>query len=143
MSMLVDSHCHLDLIDPTLERVDTLLAQAAAVGVGHFLCVSVTLENAPTVRDLAARYPQVSASVGVHPNHLEVFDYWKNTLGRKIFFHPCGDWSDRFDLVMEENPTAEAIARLIYEFTKSQGFPLTRVRLWETETSYATYDGER
>ena len=46
-------------------------------------------------------------------------------------------------LVMEENPTAEAIARLIYEFTKSQGFPLTRVRLWETETSYATYDGER
>jgi Tat protein secretion system quality control protein TatD with DNase activity len=26
--MLVDSHCHLDLIDPTLERVDALLAQA-------------------------------------------------------------------------------------------------------------------
>ena len=46
-------------------------------------------------------------------------------------------------LVMEENPTAEAIARLIYEFPKSRGFPLTRVRLWETETSYATYDGER
>ena len=46
-------------------------------------------------------------------------------------------------LLMKENPTAEAIARLIYEFTKGQGFPLTQVRLWETETSYATYDGER
>ena len=46
-------------------------------------------------------------------------------------------------LLMQENPTAEAIARLIYEFTKGQGFPLTQVRLWETETSYATYDGER
>lgn len=44
-------------------------------------------------------------------------------------------------LVMDENPTAEAIARLIYHYTKSQGFPLTQVRLWETETSYATYDG--
>ena len=44
-------------------------------------------------------------------------------------------------LLMKENPTAEAIARLIYEFTKGQGFPLTQVRLWETETSYATYDG--
>ena len=44
-------------------------------------------------------------------------------------------------LLMQENPTAEAIARLIYEFTKGQGFPLTQVRLWETETSYATYDG--
>ncbi|MGE4088187.1 MAG: hydrolase TatD, partial [Immundisolibacter sp.] len=34
--MLVDSHCHLDLIDPSLERVDALLQEAAAVGVGHF-----------------------------------------------------------------------------------------------------------
>jgi len=68
--MLVDSHCHLDLIDPTLERVDALLAQAAQVGVGHFLCVSVSLGNAPVVRELAARYAQVSASVGVHPNHV-------------------------------------------------------------------------
>ena len=68
--MLVDSHCHLDLIDPTLERVDALLAQAAQVGIGHFLCVSVSLGNAPVVRELAARYRQVSASVGVHPNHV-------------------------------------------------------------------------
>jgi TatD DNase family protein len=68
--MLVDSHCHLDLIDPTLERVDALLAQAAAAGVGHFLCVSVSLANAPVVRSLAARHDTVSASVGVHPNHV-------------------------------------------------------------------------
>lgn len=68
--MLVDSHCHLDLIDPTLERVDALLAQAAQVGVEHFLCVSVSLGNAPIVRELAARYRQVSASVGVHPNQV-------------------------------------------------------------------------
>lgn len=69
--MLVDSHCHLDLIDPTLERVDALLTQAATAGVGHFLCVSVSLANAPVVRALAARYDKVSASVGVHPNHVD------------------------------------------------------------------------
>lgn len=69
--MLVDSHCHLDLIDPSLERVDALLEDAAAVGVGHFLCVSVSLANAPVVRGLAARYDNVSASVGVHPNHVD------------------------------------------------------------------------
>jgi 6-pyruvoyltetrahydropterin/6-carboxytetrahydropterin synthase len=44
-------------------------------------------------------------------------------------------------VVMDQNPTAEAIARLIFEFTAAQGFPLTQVRLWETETSCATYDG--
>ena len=40
--------------------------------------------------------------------------------------------------VMDENPTAEAIARLIFEYTASQGFPVTAVRLWETESSFAS-----
>ncbi|MDY7082470.1 MAG: 6-carboxytetrahydropterin synthase QueD [Halobacteria archaeon] len=42
--------------------------------------------------------------------------------------------------VMEKNPTAEAIAELIYEHTAEQGYPVTAVRLWETETSFATYE---
>ncbi len=41
--------------------------------------------------------------------------------------------------VMEENPTAENIARVIYEYAESQGLPVAEVRLWETPTSYATY----
>ena len=41
--------------------------------------------------------------------------------------------------IMEDNPTAEAIARLIYEYALSQGFPISEVRLWETEQSFATY----
>ncbi len=43
--------------------------------------------------------------------------------------------------IMDENPTAEAIARLIFEYAKSQGFPVAEVRLWETEHSFATYRG--
>ena len=41
--------------------------------------------------------------------------------------------------VLEDNPTAEAIAKLIFEYARSQKFPVTAVRLWETERSYATY----
>ena len=41
--------------------------------------------------------------------------------------------------MMEMNPTAEAIAQLIFDYTASQGFPVTMVRLWETERSVATY----
>ena len=37
------------------------------------------------------------------------------------------------------NPTAESIAKLIYDFTKSQGFPVREVGLWETPKSFATY----
>ena len=43
--------------------------------------------------------------------------------------------------VMDVNPTAENIARLIYDFTKSQGFPVVEVQLWETENCFATYRG--
>lgn len=41
--------------------------------------------------------------------------------------------------LLPENPTAENIAKLIYTFTKSQGFPVAEVLLWETPNSYATY----
>ena len=41
--------------------------------------------------------------------------------------------------LMEENPTAEAIAELIFTYAASQGFPVTLVRLWETDRSGATY----
>lgn len=41
--------------------------------------------------------------------------------------------------VMEVNPTAEAIAQLIFDYAVSQGFPVSAVRLWETDSSVATY----
>jgi 6-pyruvoyltetrahydropterin/6-carboxytetrahydropterin synthase len=43
--------------------------------------------------------------------------------------------------VMDENPTAENIAKLIYDYAISQGFRVAEVRLWETATSFATYQG--
>ena len=45
-------------------------------------------------------------------------------------------------MVTEENPTAEVLARMIYEYVAAKGFPVTGVKLWETETSYASYSRE-
>ena len=45
--------------------------------------------------------------------------------------------------VMDVNPTAENIARLIYEFAAGQGFPVVEVQLWETESCFASYAGPR
>lgn len=41
--------------------------------------------------------------------------------------------------VMDRNPTAESIARLIFDFARDQGYPVVEVRLWETDSCYATY----
>jgi len=64
--MLVDSHCHLDLIknsDP-----DTLVSNAQAQGVTHFLSVSIDLDHFPRLLGIAQRINNVFASVGIHPN---------------------------------------------------------------------------
>jgi 6-pyruvoyltetrahydropterin/6-carboxytetrahydropterin synthase len=41
--------------------------------------------------------------------------------------------------VIDANPTAENIAKLIYDFARSQKLPVAEVSLWETFKSYATY----
>ena len=43
--------------------------------------------------------------------------------------------------VMEENPTAENIAALVWQAAHKAGLDVTEVRLWETSTSRATYRG--
>lgn len=44
--------------------------------------------------------------------------------------------------LMDENPTAENIAKHIYQYARQQGLPVKEVRLWETPSSYATYREE-
>ncbi|WP_299945232.1 TatD family hydrolase [uncultured Microbulbifer sp.] len=71
--MLVDSHCHLDRLklDQLDGDLDAVLELARSRGVGRFLCVGVSLENADTVVEIASRYRDVVCSVGVHPLDVE------------------------------------------------------------------------
>lgn len=43
--------------------------------------------------------------------------------------------------VMDENPTAENIAKLIFNHARAEGLPVVEVQLWETPTSSASYRG--
>jgi TatD DNase family protein len=67
--MLVDSHCHLD--DKRFaDDLDAVLDRAAAAGVTRILTIG-TGDGPPEIDRavrLADRYPQVYASVGVHPH---------------------------------------------------------------------------
>jgi TatD DNase family protein len=68
--MLIDSHCHLNLIDLTEfdNHLDSVIRIAERENVLHFLSVSVDLEDYPILCAIADKYPQVSISVGLHPN---------------------------------------------------------------------------
>jgi 6-pyruvoyltetrahydropterin/6-carboxytetrahydropterin synthase len=43
--------------------------------------------------------------------------------------------------LVDFNPTAENIAKMIYDYAVSQGFPVVEVVLWETEEAFASYRG--
>ena len=66
--MLVDSHCHLNFPELATNIEDIRLAMTEN-GVGHALCISVTLKDFPQVLALADKYPNFFASVGVHPDY--------------------------------------------------------------------------
>jgi TatD DNase family protein len=67
--MLVDSHCHLDMLTPVKEGagLDAVLEEAAAAGVRHFLCVGVHPDDQPAMLAVVGDRPQVSVSAGLHP----------------------------------------------------------------------------
>ena len=71
--MLVDSHCHLDRVDlaPYDNDFGRFVRETLASGVEHMLCVSIDLESWPEMVSLIEAYPQISWSVGVHPNDRE------------------------------------------------------------------------
>jgi 6-pyruvoyltetrahydropterin/6-carboxytetrahydropterin synthase len=41
--------------------------------------------------------------------------------------------------LMDENPTAENIARLIYHAARERNLPVAAIRLWETHDAFAEY----
>ena len=68
--MLIDSHCHL-VYEGLAERQGEVLAAARARGVGGFLNISTRQKEWDAVVAVAAREPDVWASVGVHPHEAD------------------------------------------------------------------------
>jgi 6-pyruvoyltetrahydropterin/6-carboxytetrahydropterin synthase len=44
--------------------------------------------------------------------------------------------------ILDSNPTVERIARLIFDEVRALGLPVVRVTVWETPTSFTTYQPE-
>jgi 6-pyruvoyltetrahydropterin/6-carboxytetrahydropterin synthase len=44
--------------------------------------------------------------------------------------------------IVDSNPTVEHIAKIIFGYTRGQGFHVVRVTVWETPSSFASFTGE-
>ena len=65
--MFIDSHCHLHLLAETL-TVDEVIAEARADHIAHILTIAIDKPSCHEAIKLAQQYPDVTASVGIHPN---------------------------------------------------------------------------
>ena len=68
--MLVDSHCHLDLLDydRLLQTEQEVVDAARTHQVERILSIGINLTDAQRVIDIAERHSGVVASVGLHPS---------------------------------------------------------------------------
>ncbi len=67
-SPLIDTHAHLDDSRFAGDLV-AVLDRAAAAGVRRILTIGVDLATSRAAVDLAKRFPQLAAVVGIQPNH--------------------------------------------------------------------------
>lgn len=66
--MYIDSHCHLNLLKDEPEGLPAIIQQALDADIEHMLCIAIDRESCDEVLAIAHQYPQITASIGVHPN---------------------------------------------------------------------------
>ncbi len=68
--MLIDSHCHLDRIDlePYENDFALFMHEVGRQNIEHLLCIAIDLESYPAMFARVSPYPNISLTVGVHPN---------------------------------------------------------------------------
>jgi TatD DNase family protein len=68
MTMLIDSHCHLDFPDFVAE-LDDVVDRARAAGIARLVTISTRVARQPGLIAIAERFPDVFCSVGTHPHY--------------------------------------------------------------------------
>lgn len=102
-------------------------------GRAEFECQGDALDGRGMLTDFGDIKRVMKAWIDEHFDHCMLLHrddpalaYVRDTLGEPVY-------------VMDDNPTAEAMARVLYRVAREHGLPVVRVRLWETPTSYAVY----
>ncbi len=103
-------------------------------GLAEIELTAEELDHQGMVHDFTDIKHSVKAWIDDHLDH-------KMILNREDPMVPALQEQGEPVYLLDENPTAEAIARIIYEEVLRQGFPVVEVRLWETPTSWAAYRG--
>lgn len=116
--MLIDSHAHLDF--PEFEgQLDGVLQRAAEAGVTRVVTIGTSLESSRRAIEIAERYPQVFAAVGIHPGSAHEIDPADLEALRPLAAHPrvvaVGETGlDYYRLPEENDETIKAAQAVLF-----------------------------
>ena len=68
--IIVDSHCHLDMLTE-YDEIDSIVQRAIESDVKYLQTICTRLDNFENILNIAKKYDNVFASVGVHPSEVE------------------------------------------------------------------------
>lgn len=68
--MLIETHAHLDYPD-FANDLDDVLSRATESGVTRIITIGTSIESSRRAVDLAEKYPNIFAVIGVHPTYAE------------------------------------------------------------------------
>jgi len=68
--MIFDTHCHLNS-EELYNNIDEVIASAKVVGVDKFLVVGWDIKSSYLAIELANKYPEIYAAIGVHPTDID------------------------------------------------------------------------
>jgi TatD DNase family protein len=69
VNALIDTHCHLDFPE-FADDLDAVIKRAVAAGVDRMITIGTSLGSSRAGIELANRYPNVYATVGLHPTSI-------------------------------------------------------------------------
>lgn len=65
--MIIDSHCHLNIMPDELSNIEELIANAKELGVEKMMCIAIGPDKWQEVLEIAEQYDEVYAAIGIHP----------------------------------------------------------------------------
>jgi TatD DNase family protein len=122
---LVDTHAHLDLLE---EDVSEALERARSAGVTGVITIGIDLESSRRAVELANRFPQVHAVVGMHPHDASDLDDTALRELRRLAANPrvvgIGETGLDYYRNLSPRPDQERAFRSLLELAEELGLPV-------------------
>ena len=120
MSVLVDTHCHLDFERFNEDR-ELVVERAVTAGVRRIIVPAIDLDNCQKVLSLANKFDPIYAAIGIHPNSSAD---WRD------------EWVDRLRL-MVDHPKVVAIGEIGLDYYRDWSPQSTQKMAFSAQVSLA------